>query len=73
MFKTKNIGNHIWTNSTYCKDYFADEIAAEQNGTSDSSFYTDTFSDEDVKVGTSWICPDVSSIEISGSDVSDNL
>ena len=73
MFRTANVGRHIFTNSTYCKNFFADEIAAELNGTSDSTFFTETFSDPVPKVGLSWICPDVSSIEIQGVDDLKNL
>ena len=40
----------------YCTDYFAEEIAAENSGLSNSTFYTDTYKDV---IDRKWICPNL--------------
>ncbi len=44
-----------------CSEYFADEIAAEADGTSDSTFYTDTYAD---LFNLTWICPNLTETKI---------
>ena len=39
--------------AVYCTDYYAEEIAAEKNGLSNSTFYSDTYADD------RWICPNL--------------
>ena len=72
MFKTKSSNKHAYVDSVYCKDLFADQIAAEKNGTSDSSFFTDTYKDVGDTFGWAWICPNVTSLEAS-PDVLKNM
>ena len=47
--------------AVYCTDYYAEEIAAEKNGTSNSTFYTDTYSDSIAldNAPYKWICPNL--------------
>ena len=39
-----------------CEDYYADEIAQEKNGQSNSTFYSDTYGYDG---NSQWICPNL--------------
>ena len=45
--------------AVFCTDYYAEEIAAEKNGLSNSTFYTDTYEDYSGPNGYKWICPNL--------------
>ena len=45
--------------AVYCSDYYAEEIAAEKSGLSNSTFYTDKYADEGSPYWSKWICPDL--------------
>ena len=49
----------------YCRDYFAEEIAAEESGQSDSTFYSDTFADPKNDAISRWICPNLTKTTIT--------
>ena len=51
--------------AVYCIDYFAKEIAAEQSGQSDSTFYTDTYGFEGKDGESKWICPNLTDYTIT--------
>ncbi len=66
MFSTANIGNDIYVDAVYCKDLFADEIAKESDGRSDSNFYTKTYADH---ARFSWICPNVTEFTVASDEL----
>ena len=68
VFRPANIGYVI--PAVYCYEYYADEIAAEKNGQSDSTFYTDTYLDL-YAAGwgrSDWICPNLTDSMVTEID-----
>ena len=52
--------NNVTVPAVYCKDYYAKEIEAEQNGQSDWTFnYTKAYAKEGVLGYSKWICPNL--------------
>ena len=45
--------------AVYCKDYYAQEIAAEESGQSNSTFYTKAYGFKGVPNTNEWICPNL--------------
>ena len=52
--------------AVYCTDYYAEEIAAEESGQSDSTFYSRTYRDPGPYTDwkSRWICPNLTKTEI---------
>ena len=50
--------------AVYCTDYYAEEIAAETSGQSNSTFYTDTYGDYHRQYQYKWICPNLTETTI---------
>ncbi len=67
----------FYSNGSYipavlCQDYFADQILAEANGQSNSTFYTDTYS-TNISTRSSWVCPDLGNMTITEKENMDNI
>jgi len=60
------------TPAVYCKDYYADEIAQEKTGLSNSTFYTDTYVIDEAISDSQWICPNLTESTITDQPL-DNL
>ena len=60
VFQPEQITNDVIP-AVYCKDYYADEIAAEKNDQSNSTFYTDKYGFLGDYGQSMWICPNLTS------------
>ena len=49
--------------TVYCTDFFAEQIAAEASGLSNSKFYTETFADD--LAGYKWLCPNLAQTNVT--------
>ena len=58
--------------AVYCTDYYAKEIAAEQSGQSDSTFYSETYADSKIPGDSKWIYPNLTETKISKTTISDS-
>jgi len=54
--------------AVYCLDYYADEIAAEKSGQSNSTFYTDKYGFEGGQGMSKWICPNLTESNLVDED-----
>lgn len=52
----------------FCKDFYAEEIQAEANGQSNSTFYTDTYAK--TRFLTDWVCPNLNKTTITNKEFS---
>ena len=70
-------GSAVVIPAVYCTDYYAKEIAAEENGSSDPKFFTDMYvvsppDSNATSFYTQWICPNLEEVTIK-KDYAQNM